>query len=707
MSLSLLAASPRSLPHDESSTTPPGDTPATASDPPSTLLPSPPIDTGTPSLDPASATPAQPTATLTPASTLTIVPTSTETATESPSPLAFTPTSAPSLETGTPETTASTDTASPTAEPQSTDTPSPSVGTFTPSPSPTGHASTETPMETPSPTDTPHPSLEPSSTPTAASSTPTSAATDAPTYPAGAVLINEVGWSGTEASASDEWLELWNPGAEPISLDGWRLTDGNDVDRNLTGSIAGYGFYLLERTDDSTISDIPADYIYTGSLNNSGESLRLHDPSGEIIDTANASGGPWPAGGTSPRASMERHGALDLPANWGTFTGAFSTGTDADGNPVFGTPRHPNSPSSSTSSPTPSLTPSPPPSPPSPYPEGAVLINEVAWAGTLAFSSDEWIELLNPGSQSVSLEGWRLTDGDDIDITLQGSIAGRSYFLLERSDDSTVADIAADQTYSGSLSNSGEALFLIDPTGAEIDSANGDGGRWPAGSVSTRSSMERGAGPWWGTFSGFYGVGRDAAGHPIRGTPRAANSILSPTPTPTWIPGQVVINEVLVRPHYDWEGAGGVTTDDEFIELYNRGPHRVNLRGWILDDYVVGGSSPYVLPSISLDPGEYAVLFRTRTHIALNDDGDQIRLSAPDGRPIDKIRYLRIRAYNLSYGRLPDGDDVLVYGLWPTPGDANVLFVEPTPTAVPTPLVCPQPRLPRRAALLPRPEPCP
>src|SRR4030065_675270 len=50
-------------------------------------------------------------------------------------------------------------------------------------------------------------------------------------------------------------------------------------------------------------------------------------------------------------------------------------------------------------------------------------------------------------------------------------------------------------------------------------------------------------------------------------------------------------------------------------------------------------------------------------------------LPAPDGRAVDKVRYLGPSAANLSYGRLPDGDDVLKYGLWPTPGEANLPFL--------------------------------
>ncbi|MCJ7511903.1 MAG: lamin tail domain-containing protein, partial [Anaerolineales bacterium] len=66
-----------------------------------------------------------------------------------------------------------------------------------------------------------------------------------------------------------------------------------------------------------------------------------------------------------------------------------------------------------TSTPTPTSTSTPSPTVPlslaRAFPAGAVWINEVAWAGTLASSSDEWIELYNPGSEAIDLSGWRLT----------------------------------------------------------------------------------------------------------------------------------------------------------------------------------------------------------------------------------------------------------------------------------------------------------
>ncbi len=312
-----------------------------------------------------------------------------------------------------------------------------------------------------------------------------------------------------------------------------------------------------------------------------------------------------------------------------------------------------------------------------------MLINEVAWAGTHASANDEWIELHNMGPAELDLSGWSLTDGGDLQVELHGSIGPYGYYLLERTDDTTVSDISADLIYTGSLRNTGEQLELRAPGNELIDSANADGGSWPAGEAESRRSMERRGGSDipgnWASFTGFSGNGLDADGQPIPGTPRKSNSLFVPTPTPTGIPSRVVINEVLIRPHHDWEGSGGVTTADEFIELYNPGSLPVYLRGWWLDDGADAGSSPHDLPGVTISPKGYAVFFRSQTKIALNDGGDTVRLLAPNGAVIDRVTYLAVRAYNLSFGRLPDGSDHFHYGLWPTPRQPNLVFQEPLP----------------------------
>ncbi|MGC9348097.1 MAG: lamin tail domain-containing protein [Anaerolineae bacterium] len=164
------------------------------------------------------------------------------------------------------------------------------------------------------------------------------------------VVINEVAWGGTAASYADEWIELYNTTEVTISLVGWRIhaADG-DPDIALTGEISPYSYYLIERTDDTTVSDIPADLICTfgRGLHNDGETLLLKDGAGTLVDTVNGDGGPWPNGdeGASPDyRSMERLTPVtpDQDPNWLSNDGSLTTGLDSNGAPVWGTPRHAN-----------------------------------------------------------------------------------------------------------------------------------------------------------------------------------------------------------------------------------------------------------------------------------------------------------------------------------------------------------------------------
>lgn len=162
----------------------------------------------------------------------------------------------------------------------------------------------------------------------------------------GQVVINEVGWSGTQASGYDEWIELYNYTEGAVDLSGWKLLLGTR-EIALSGVIPPHGFFLLERTDDNTISNIEADQIYKGAMANAGVVLTLLDPEGKVVDTANQ-GIPkgWAAGSAKPPASMERLSPAipDSPLAW--RTGTAGEGRDAKGNPVYGSPKAPNAASS-------------------------------------------------------------------------------------------------------------------------------------------------------------------------------------------------------------------------------------------------------------------------------------------------------------------------------------------------------------------------
>jgi phosphatidylserine/phosphatidylglycerophosphate/cardiolipin synthase-like enzyme len=146
-----------------------------------------------------------------------------------------------------------------------------------------------------------------------------------------------------------------------------------------------------------------------------------------------------------------------------------------------------------------------------------LVFDEIAWAGTVWSTADEWIELYNPGSQAIELGGWRIEAEDGTPtIVLTGTIAAGGRFLLERTDDETAPPLA-DQIYKGGLENAGEALALLSPDGDAVDRIEAKGG-WPAGETETRRSMQRRDPNLSGTNQGNWRNG------PISGAPQ--NSIL-------------------------------------------------------------------------------------------------------------------------------------------------------------------------------------
>jgi len=176
------------------------------------------------------------------------------------------------------------------------------------------------------------------------------------------VVINEIAWAGTAASAADEWIELYNPTTDAIDLTGWTLRwddkiihfgdseDGSNTIEVFNTTILARGYYLLERTDNDVIVNVDADLTYGGVLRNGGESLALYDSQGNLVDTANAGAASgWIAGadanGEVPFASMERIDprATDTPENWAGNNGLTRTGVDAAGGPINGTPKARNS----------------------------------------------------------------------------------------------------------------------------------------------------------------------------------------------------------------------------------------------------------------------------------------------------------------------------------------------------------------------------
>ncbi len=121
------------------------------------------------------------------------------------------------------------------------------------------------------------------------------------------VIINEVAWMGTEESASNEWIELYSDHGstgspeEGWNLAGWTLVTADGGTKiNLKSSSSTDNYYLIERTDDNSVSGIKADLItpFGKGLSNAGEILILKDASGVEIDRVDGSN-EWALGGDS------------------------------------------------------------------------------------------------------------------------------------------------------------------------------------------------------------------------------------------------------------------------------------------------------------------------------------------------------------------------------------------------------------------------
>ena len=262
---------------------------------------------------------------------------------------------------------------------------------------------------------------------------------------------------------------------------------------------------------------------------------------------------------------------------------------------------------------------------------GSIVINEIAWMGTVASVNDEWMELHNRTDGLISLDGWLLMAEDGTpEIKLSGTIPAKGFFLLERTDDSTLPSVSADLIYKGALGNNGERLKLYDATGELVDETGSSSG-WSAGDNSTKQTMERKEDDTW---QNSYDPG---------GTPRAQNSVVlteilklpedKPVEDgPLTYSGGIVFNEIMPSPE-------GPDEAEEWIEIFNQNDFQVNLSDWKIED-TTGRITTYFFPkNAEISAKNFLVLPREETGITLNNSEDGLNIFQPNGNITDSVSY--------------------------------------------------------------------
>lgn len=175
-------------------------------------------------------------------------------------------------------------------------------------------------------------------------------------YPeTGNVVISEIAWMGTEASSDDEWIEIMNIDEESIYIGNWKLawnfntsTGEYDTVIDLDDLVLDQeDSWLLERTNQETVSTFDVSQIYTGALSNQGEYLVLLDANGDIMDEVNNSNGWW-FGNNETKESMYRsswENSGNEISSWTNFTSStsyinisYKEEKDSAGNYILGSP---------------------------------------------------------------------------------------------------------------------------------------------------------------------------------------------------------------------------------------------------------------------------------------------------------------------------------------------------------------------------------
>ena len=570
-------------------------------------------------------------------------------------------------------------------------------------------------------TDTPTVTVTLSLTITPTGPTPTLTITPTPTPTApGHIVISEFRFEGPNG-AKDEFVELFNPSSAPVDITGWKLWGSNSsgitsVRTTFPATVLQPGrHFLIAYTGAGGYSGtVTPDDTYGVTIAADG-GIAISKPDDTIVDQVGLNAGSAYSEGTLPVSSpgQVEHSYERNPG------GSFGSCYDTDNNfNDFALNASSSDPQNLSSSPvycagvltvTPSKTVTSTYTPTIP-PITRIVINEVAWAGTEANSSDEWIELYNPNAFPVDLNGWALDDRNlsttthHWTIILSGTIPGKGYYLLENDQNTTsVPGDQIDGTISLTNDNNGDVLKLFDPfRSTPVDTANIDGGKWPAGSSSPKCSMERAKASAPDTDSGWFTVNsnkhvaKDANGKWICGTPknknwaysvtatatpeptrtRTATATNKPTRTNTRTPAPasvspVVLNEFLTQPRSDWNGDGVIDSGDAFVEIKNLGPVAMSLNGWWLDDQE-GDSPRYTLPDETIQPGVRRVYFAKDTKIIFSNGGDSVRLFRSNGQAMDVYTYGVIKVPDQSWCRLPDGaPESWTFGCEPTPNDTN------------------------------------
>lgn len=266
-----------------------------------------------------------------------------------------------------------------------------------------------------------------------------------------------------------------------------------------------------------------------------------------------------------------------------------------------------------------------------------VYINEVCSSGT------DWVELYNSTDKEVNLAGYHLQDNkgaaEEYIFPADAKIDAKGYLVLEK-----------DKTFAFGISGSGDAITLLDASGAQADQV-------------TVPALEDGQ-----TYARRTDGGNEwqVAAAPTKGKDNAGTPDQPDTPDKSDL--KLYINEVLTAP------AG---EDADFIELYNAEDHEVELSGFKLQDDK-GAAEEFIIPQGTVIPAKGIIVYEQVSPGAgasftfgLSSKGDKVTLLQADGKLVDEVSTPAFEGKGSSYSRVGDGGAQWQVTAEPTKGQSN------------------------------------
>lgn len=233
----------------------------------------------------------------------------------------------------------------------------------------------------------------------------------------------------------------------------------------------------------------------------------------------------------------------------------------------------------------------------------SVFINEFLANPIGEDQAAEWIELYNPNSVLISLDGWALSDiyGSVKNFPLNGkTLSAFGYLVLYRSETQITQN------------NDNEQLVLTNPEGNTFTTA-------VASNLAEGQSYAL-VGSNWNPATPTPGATNEPMVSPIP-TPSASPPHASPSPTPTSTNTPTPSPSPLTAQSLELSEILACGASTEWVELYNPNDFHILLDGWKIQDSTTQ-SKP--LDGMSIPPKGYVV--KEWSGYFLNNGGDEVRL---------------------------------------------------------------------------------